>query len=757
MRDPKWIGTSPTAIRWADDSKTIYFNWNPEKNAADSLYSITLANRQPQKVNTAIRRKLDAFSASYTPDRTAKTFEKNGDIFYRDLTSGKLIQITRTAEVESNPILNFTKKKVLFTQQNNLFSWTIASGEIRQLTQFRSGNKKEIDFISEQDQWLKNDQLANFLILQQRAAKRKATETTREQNKPTFPKPFYLSGRDVENIQLSPDEQFITFRLATSPSEKIAQVPNYVTEDGYTKTIATRSKVGTPLPHYTFWVHHIAKDTSIQVDTKQLPGIYDLPDYTKDYPADSAKWNNWKKQPREVIFHGPFWSNDGKNAVVIARALDNKDKWTLNLEAASGKLTLIDRQRNEAWVGGPCVENYWEEAGSIGWLGDNKTIWYASEATGYTHIYTYNVANGAKKQVTSGNFEVQEITVSKDKKTFYFISNEVHPGEQHLYKIPVAGGKATQLTTLKGAHECTLSPDEKHIAVRYSYSNKPWDLYVMKNEVGAKLEQITQSISTEFNSYNWREPEVITFKASDEATVYARLYKPKNATGKAVIFVHGAGYLQNAHYWWSSYFREYMFHNLLADKGYTVLDIDYRGSSGYGGAWRTGIYRHMGGKDLSDQIDGVDYLVKQHGIDSKKVGIYGGSYGGFITLMGLFTQPDVFKAGAALRSVTDWAHYNQGYTANILNEPVNDSLAYRRSSPIYFAEGLKNNLLILHGMVDINVHFQDVVRLNQRLIELGKENWEMALYPMEDHGFVEPSSWTDEYKRILKLFEETLD
>jgi dipeptidyl aminopeptidase/acylaminoacyl peptidase len=199
-----------------------------------------------------------------------------------------------------------------------------------------------------------------------------------------------------------------------------------------------------------------------------------------------------------------------------------------------------------------------------------------------------------------------------------------------------------------------------------------------------------------------------------------------------------------------------MFHNLLADKGYTVLDIDYRGSSGYGRDWRTGIYRYMGGKDLTDHIDGAKYLVDALGVDSKKIGIYGGSYGGFITLMAMFTEPDVFAAGAALRSVTDWSHYNHPYTSNILNTPVEDSIAYRKSSPIYYAEGLKGALLMCHGMIDTNVHFQDVVRLSQRLIELRKENWELAVYPLEDHGFVEPSSWTDEYRRILKLFEDNL-
>jgi dipeptidyl aminopeptidase/acylaminoacyl peptidase len=149
-------------------------------------------------------------------------------------------------------------------------------------------------------------------------------------------------------------------------------------------------------------------------------------------------------------------------------------------------------------------------------------------------------------------------------------------------------------------------------------------------------------------------------------------------------------------------------------------------------------------------------LVEKYGVNPKHVGLYGGSYGGFITLMALFKEQEVFASGAALRSVTDWAHYNHGYTSNILNEPYNDELAYKRSSPIYFADGLKGNLLMCHGMVDVNVHFQDIVRLSQRLIELGKNNWELAVYPVEDHGFTTPSGWTDEYKRIYKLFESTL-
>lgn len=426
------------------------------------------------------------------------------------------------------------------------------------------------------------------------------------------------------------------------------------------------------------------------------------------------------------------------------------------VDTSNGKLKLLDRQRDEAWVGGPGTSGF--GGGNTGWINDN-TFWYRSEVTGYSHLYTVNVNTGEKKALTSGNYEVQSVELSKDKKYFYITTNEVHPGEQQFYRLSVADGKKERITSMTGANQVSISPDEKTIAVLYSYSNKPWELYLQENKAGGKLDQVTNlAQSEEFKAYNWRDPELITFKASDGADVYARVYKPANPdpAKPAVLFVHGAGYLQNAHKYWSSYFREFMFNNLLADNGYYVMDIDYRGSAGYGRDWRTGIYRHMGGKDLSDNVDAVNYMVKTYGVNPKNVGLYGGSYGGFITLMAMFTTPDVFRSGAALRPVTDWANYNHGYTANILNEPFNDSLAYRRSSPYYYAEGLKGNLLICHGMIDQNVHYQDAVKLTQRLIELGKNNWELASYPMEDHGFVEPSSWTDEYKRIFKLFETTL-
>jgi dipeptidyl aminopeptidase/acylaminoacyl peptidase len=164
----------------------------------------------------------------------------------------------------------------------------------------------------------------------------------------------------------------------------------------------------------------------------------------------------------------------------------------------------------------------------------------------------------------------------------------------------------------------------------------------------------------------------------------------------------------------------------------------------------------MGKPEIEDLADGVNWMAENANVNKDRVGTYGGSYGGFMTFMALLTRPELFQAGAALRPVSDWAYYNNPYTSNILNHPDVDPIAYKRSSPIYFAEGLEKPLLINAPMIDDNVFFQDVVRLVQRFIELEKENYETAIYPVEPHGFKQPSSWLDEYRRIYKLFEQNL-
>jgi dipeptidyl aminopeptidase/acylaminoacyl peptidase len=757
MRDPKWIGTSPSNVYWSADGNSLYFNWNPDNAPSDSTYFITLTNHNPVKVKVEQKHNIiPDLSIRWNKSHTAFTFVKDGDVFFKELKTGNTKRIVQTTDKETSPSFSFDDKKIVYTSGFNLYAWDIATGETMQLTNLESKDPEKKTTVTMEEQWLKNDQLQYLKVLKERKEKKDATEAYNKSLSPKELRSINIGDRILQSLEVSPDGRFVSYRLTkTSSDAKATIVPDYVTESGFTSDIRGRTKVGEPQNNSEFFIYDRTRDTVFAIKTDSLPGIRDLPDYVKDYPI---KFEQQIKEPpiRAVVIADISWSPNARHAILDIRSRDNKDRWLMMVQLPTTKLKLIDRQHDDAWIGGPGTGGF--SGINTGWVNEN-TFWFQSEVTGYSHLYTVNVENSEKKALTSGKYEVQQTELSKDKKYFYITTNEVHPGEQQFYRLPVTGGKAERITTMTGANQVTLSPDEKYIAILYSYSNKPWELYLQENKPGGKIQQITtKAMSDEFQSYPWRDPELITFTARDGVQVPARLYKPTTpAPGKpAVLFVHGAGYLQNAHKWWSYYFREYMFNNLLADNGYYVLDIDYRASAGYGRDWRTAIYRHMGGKDLDDNIDGVNYLIKTYGVDRKHVGLYGGSYGGFITLMALFTTPDVFAAGAALRPVTDWANYNHGYTSAILNEPFNDSLAYRRSSPIYFAEGLKSHLLICHGMVDVNVHFQDAVKLTQRLIELGKDNWDIAPFPMEDHGFVEPSSWTDEYKRIFKLFETEL-
>ena len=753
MAGDGWIGRQPGNPWWSHEGGILYFMWNPDNNPSDSLYRYDLKTGRLEKVPPRKRRELPPRLVSWDANKRRMVYVKDGDLFMTDTRRSETIQLTDMLRTVSSPSFTLDGKGISYVSGNNLYIFDLEKGATRQITDFRQGQEPSESKPAEREQWLKDQQTDLFRVLQERQEREELRRENTERDWPERPLRIYTGTSFVANMQLSPGEQYVAYLLYSRPdAARQTRIPEFVTDSGYTEDFPSNPKVGSPQMTVSAGIYDIGNRKSYGISFENIPGIRDVPEYKREYGFLEEEL----EEDREVGITSLIWSGDGRNAVVNIRARDNKDRWIMLLDPTTGELEPLDRQRDEAWIAGPGI-NVRGDSG-MGWMPDNRRIWFQSEESGWSHLYVLDVVSGEKRALTSGSFEIYDPEISPDKKHWYFSSSEVHPGERHFYRMPLEGGERTRITTREGNHEVSVSPDGRKLALRYSYFNKPWELYLMDNKPGAEPVQITFSLSEEFREYDWRVPELLTFAAEDGEDVWARLYRPDDPEpgGKAVIFVHGAGYLQNAHKWWSTYHREYMFHNLLADLGYTVLDTDFRGSAGYGRDWRTGIYRHMGGKDLSDNVDGARFLVENYDIDPSRIGIYGGSYGGFITLMAMFNHPEMFSAGAALRSVTDWAHYNHGYTSNILNTPVSDSIAFVRSSPIYFAGGLEGALLMCHGMVDDNVHFQDIVRLTQRLIELGKENWELAVYPVESHAFTETSSWIDEYRRILKLFEENL-
>jgi len=751
MKGNEFIGNQPNNPRWAIDGQTILFDWNPNNEIGNSTYFWNTSLKTPQKVTTS--------SPMYDLDFmvTQKDFDTvyytNQGVLYSFTKSTKKTRKVIQLADRINSVTRSKNTNVIFFQQNrNVYQFNTKDFSILQLTNFKAG--KENKASKEEDSFLKKQQAALFQFVRDEEASSKWYAEKSKNKKEKFPKEIFYDKSSLEQVKASPDGTFVTFRISDYPTETSTNIENFITDDGFTRQEKARAKVSAAnISKHKFGIFNVQKDTTYYVSFSNLTGIKDAPKYYQDYENLKDK----SDYETAIVMQSPVYSPDGENSVLEIRSQDNKHRWIVQLDLESGKITELDHQHDEAWIGGPGIPGYSFSGGTLGFI-DNATFYFQSEATGFSHVYTYNLKTKKKESLTKGNWEVREVKLSNDKKSFYITTTTTHPGNRSFYKLDIASKKMTGIFTNDGAYEVEIAPDEKSFLVRYSYKNKPWELFYAENKPNAKLQQITFSTTKEFQQYQWQAPEVVTFTAQDGKTVYARLYEPKNGNknNAAVIFVHGAGYLQNAHNYWSSYHREFMFHHLLTDLGYTVLDIDYRASDGYGRDFRTGIYRHMGGLDLQDHLDGKKYLVENLGIDSNRVGIYGGSYGGFITLMALLTKPGEFKSGAALRAVTDWAHYNQGYTSNILNFPETDPLAYQKSSPIYFANNLQDRLLMLHGMVDDNVQFQDIVRLSQRFIELSKKNWDLAVYPVEAHGFQKTYSWVDEYQRILDLFNETL-
>ena len=751
MKGPDFVGHLPENPYWSYDGTKIYFDYRAESDRGNSLHQFDLKSKTIQKLDSIARVQTIAYDLSQDA-YSLLYFERDNALASVDKMNKQIsLCYQGMQDIQNIQRLN-DANKLVFQQGINLFEWQNKDGKssMRQLT----------NFILEDIKAEKID--SNYLFMQQEELfeffkdkdKNKAWKKTQGEFQ-LFPRPRlnYLGLSSLSSVQVNPSGEFVAVILRSEELEKETLVPEFITRDGKVKTSNARAKVSKNEPNQRLLILSLKSGDSLSsIDLSGLTDIRKKPSY-----IDTLTSSRYEKD-RNLFIHPLKFSKTSNLALCDIRSADNKDRWIVLVDLEKLTIKELNHQHDEAWIGGPGISSWNEEVAVLDWLEDGKSFYFQSEETGYSHLYTCDIETGTKKAISSGNFEIHQAELSKDKKRFFITANKTHPGNRDFYHLDIKSSLWTPILTADGFHDVQVSPDEKSLLIRYSNSNSPWELYLASNSPNTKMTQLTHSTSSKFQSYSWRKPPVIQFKASDGISVAARIYEPKaqNKNGAAVLFVHGAGYLQNAHNYWSNYYREYMFHNLLCDLGYTVLDVDYRASEGYGRDYRTAIYRFMGGRDLDDFIDAKDFLVKQHGIDSNRVGIYGGSYGGFISLMGLLTKPNEFNCAAALRSVTDWAHYNHEYTSNILNYPETDPEAYRKSSPIYFAENLSKPLIMLHGMVDDNVQFQDVVRLSQRFIELGKKNWELAAYPVEAHGFREASSWYDEYRRIFELFEKNL-
>ena len=763
MADPDWIGPPVEQAWWSWDGKQAYSFRKRKGSTIRDTYVQPIAGGAATLLDGAAFGSVDAPQPVYDAQRARMAFVRNGDVFVRDLRSGALQQLTRTNDEEAQPQWA-SDGGLEWRAGNDWYHWSARDG-VRQaamvVAEKAPGTPPQTDDLRERQlrlfDTLRNDRA-------QRDAARKQDALWQKTDPTRAVAPAYLGDEvEIAETSLSPDGAWLLVVTTQKGADTGTggKMPTYITESGYEEFEDVRTRVGhnNPLPQ-RLWLVNVGDASVRELKFDTLPGIAVDPLAALRKAAGKPALKG--SRDVQVLTSGDNsggpsirWSPDGHQAAVMVRAIDNKDRWIAAIDFANAKLQSRHRLTDPAWIN-------WT-FNDFGFAPDGA-LWFLSEESGWSHLYMSDRggADGgaAPRALTSGQWEVSQPVLSSDGRRFLFLCNRAWPGDYEVCEVDRNGGTVREITALDGVEDFVASPDESKLLVRHSDSYMPPQVAVIGRN-GEGLAQLTDTRTPEFRARTWVAPEYVRIPSKHGAgTIWGKYYGPKvlepGRKYPIVMFVHGAGYLQNVSTRYPNYFREQMFHNLLVDRGYIVVEVDYRASEGYGRKWRTDIYRRMGTPELEDYLDALDWVVDHKQGDRARAGIYGGSYGGFMTFMALFKKPGVFKAGAALRPVSDWSQYNHEYTANILNTPELDPEAYKVSSPIEYASGLQDHLLIAHGMIDDNVFFKDSVVMTQKLIELRKDKWELAPYPLERHGFTHPDSWYDEYRRIYQLFERTL-
>jgi len=732
-----WIGLIPDVIGWSPDGTRFYYHagnnkaHRPDQNA---VFEVSRDGGKPRRLSEKDRLQIPPLAAlapntdlrNFSHDHRLFVYEQDGDVFL--VNGGRTQRLTSTDAAETNAHFSHDDRYVLFESGQNLYGWTIGSGELRQFTRFRTGKDPDKKAENEFQKFLERQQVELFGVVREQEAEkeRRKKDEAAASGRPL--ETYWLTpDQAVSRLELSPDGRWVTFLVSEKPRQAAEVIyQRAVTKSGFTEPATTRAKAGDQTPNVRM-------------------GILSATD-------GKVKWVATEKFERRVTPLGPWWSPDGKQAVIKVLSADFKDLWVERLDCETGQLRTLFQDHDDAWI--PLFPSP-----PVRWMPDSRAIFLTSERDGYRHLYIVDL-EGNLRQLTHGRFdlwhEAPPPAVSRDGKRWYFHANIEDPAEQNFYSMPIEGGTPVRLTLRGGWNRAFLSPDEARVAILRSTPGDPQEVFLSDNP-GAEPRQISHSTKPEFESAHWVVPEFVQFPDADGVPIPARLFRPRrpHPLNPALIHIHGSGYAQIVRRKLDTdYLHTYI--QYLLTQGYTVLEIDYRGSAGYGRDSRTAIYRRMGGKDLESAEAAVDYLIREQGIDRRRIGIFGRSYGGFMTLMALFTRPGTFAAGVAMAPVTDWAHYNHGYTGTILNLPQQDEDPFRRSSPIYFAANLRDPLLILHGMADSNVLYQDSVRLSQRLIELKKANWQLFSYPTENHVWEAEETKLDCLRRLRDFFDIVL-
>jgi dipeptidyl-peptidase-4 len=422
----------------------------------------------------------------------------------------------------------------------------------------------------------------------------------------------------------------------------------------------------------------------------------------------------------------------------------------LNVDANTGMEKILLEEKNKYFI---------DIHDNLRFLKDKKQFIWTSEQGGYNHIFLYGLNGKQIKNLTPGSFDVTQFYgLDEEKGVIYYQAAANNPMEREVYSVSINSGISTEMTNEKGTNSAQFSSDYSYYVLNHSTANAA-PRYTVYGIKGRKIRTIEDNadMSEMQKSYNVSPVEFFEFKTSEQVSLNAYMIKPpnfnKNKKYPVFMYLYGGPGSQTVTDSWNG--SQYWWFQMLAQQGYIVVSVDNRGTGARGEEFRKMTYLQLGKYETMDQIEAAKYLAKQPFIDGNRIGIFGWSYGGYMSSLCILKGNDAFKAAIAVAPVTSWKWYDTIYTERYMRTLEENEAGYKDNSPVYFADRLKGSYLLIHGMADDNVHFQNTVEMTDALIRANKQ-FDTYFYPNRNHGIYGNNARLHLYTKMTNFIKENI-